>query len=488
MPRFRVAVSGGGIAALSLVVGLLQLDPTGEHVDINVYESSSEFVEVGAGLTLWGRVTEALRLLGIAEDCRNASVIVASSAAAGPANPGFALRTCDKPHHLHGMLPFKDAWSLHRADLLQILLRRTPRERAHLNKRIIRYEYSYSDDNGPIIVHFSDGTTAECDVFIGSDGLRSTVRKQLMRDAASTGYIPKSYRDSISPIPYEKYVYPRNSGTIAYRSLVDASKVRERNPDHPMLKSAQTYMGKSKHIVGYPISASILNLAANITPSGIPFRPSVPDSPSSLPSPTLTTVERARTLDRETYIKDVFPHFDGPEWEGEPLEVLLAVDTAIEWPIMDLEPLPFYARGRVALMGDAAHATVPYIGAGAAFAIEDAFILSRALYAAAITPASACCSSISPLSTALAAYEAIRQPYGNRLIGYGRSALQDFQLCGTAGSDMPGAAASIIRAFEASVGIGETPEAEYSGPGKDAEKVVEWFRQRMASVTSADGL
>ena len=74
-PNTHLVPSGGGIAGLCLATVLLK------HGDIrvDVYEASSKFEEVGAGLTLWGRVCEALRLMDLADDCMKAAVIAAST-------------------------------------------------------------------------------------------------------------------------------------------------------------------------------------------------------------------------------------------------------------------------------------------------------------------------------------------------------------------------------------------------------------------------
>jgi len=61
----------------------------------------------------------------------------------------------------------------------------------------------------------------------------------MMRDAAATGYTPPSPGKELGHISYARHARPVNSGTIAYRSLVDASKLRARNPDHPMLSGPQ---------------------------------------------------------------------------------------------------------------------------------------------------------------------------------------------------------------------------------------------------------
>ena len=73
-------------------------------------------------------------------------------------------------------------------------------------------------------------------------------------------------------------------------------------------------------------------------------------------------------------------------------------DKLIKWGIFDRAPLPTWSRGRVTLLGDAAHAMLPFLGMGAAMAIEDAMILARAF------------AGNGAVTTAYAAYEAARVP------------------------------------------------------------------------------
>lgn len=462
MSKIRVAISGGGIAGLCLAAALNKLDPTRDCVQVDVYEASPEFTEVGAGLTLWGRVCEALATLGLAQDCIDASVIVASTSQI-PSSSGFTLRDYRQPYTIFGKLPFQDAWSLHRKDLQSILLRRVPPGITHLGKKLTRYEYV--SPLGPIVLHFSDNTTVECDVLIGADGIRSAVRAQIMREAAELARAKPELEDYT---PYHRHILPRYSGTIAYRALVNPVKLAMRNPNHPMLHSAQVYMGKSQHVVGYPISETVINIAVNITPKGVPY--SSPGSPLSPRSKAL--VDRSRNINRETFNYDVRPLFK--DWVGHVDELLDSVDTSIEWPIMDVEPLPFYCRGRVALIGDAAHATVPYLGAGAAFAIEDAFVMSRLLHrAGVILSETSSVSRVHVLEQTLRIFEEIRLPYGNKAVENGRKALCDFELCGPNGTDVEKSVASIIETYEDTIRV-----VGGCGPNADSARAIKLLDSR----------
>ncbi|KAF8476473.1 hypothetical protein JB92DRAFT_3051035 [Gautieria morchelliformis] len=505
MPNYRVAIVGGGIAGLCLAASLVSLNSAAgpeSEVYVDVYEAAPEFVELGAGLTLWGRVCEALRLMGMDEDCVRAAVVVASSYGAG-ATDGFVLRGFrDKADY--GRLPFRDAWSLHRADLINILARRVPRVHAHLGKRLVAYRDPSSDPSssssststaGPITLTFADATTATCNVLVGADGLRSVVRAQMMRDASrsSTPNTASTSRADLKP-----FINPQWTGTLAYRTLVPVAALRARNPSHPILRGGVVYFGKSQHVVGYPISPTTLNLAINVTnlahvDTEWPPHPShststasassqyQPGSSHSSTSPTATR-ERAvgsRKLDRATYRREVLPRFGG--WGDEVRDVVESVDTCTEWPVMDLNPLPFYTRGRVVLMGDAAHAAVPYVGAGAAFAIEDAYILSHLFHAA-----SRATDNRNPIARALHTYQLLRLPRGNALVQNARIALRSFQFNGPCGENMRGSADVVCRVFEGAAGMGGSASKEYASAGADSgrgpEEDMKWGVSRVMGL------
>jgi len=100
-------------------------------------------------------------------------------------------------------------------------------------------------------------------------------------------------------------------------------------------------------------------------------------------------------------------------WEPEVDQLIRSVEKPMLWAVHALNPLPNYVAGRVALLGDAAHAMTPHQGAGAGQAIEDAYILASILGHALTTKTT--------LSQALAAYEHIRLPLANHVLRESRN-------------------------------------------------------------------
>ncbi|KII86085.1 hypothetical protein PLICRDRAFT_309879 [Plicaturopsis crispa FD-325 SS-3] len=103
----------------------------------------------------------------------------------------------------------------------------------------------------------------------------------------------------------------------------------------------------------------------------------------------------------EVSAEEFQPGFDG--WEPEVTQLIQCAEKCMRWAIHKVKPLQSFVSGRVALIGDAAHAMTPNQGSGAGQAVEDAYILATVL-----------CNSLTSVDTipeALAVYDAVRRPF-----------------------------------------------------------------------------
>jgi salicylate hydroxylase len=331
----RVAIIGGGISGLAVAAALGRAG-----VSYEVYEQAPALAEIGAGIQVSPNGARLLHRLGM-----------------GPALDRMAVRpdaievrrwdddtllaatplgaACER---MYGV-PY---YTLHRADLHAGLLDLVPPERVHLDKQCV--EVTSSADE--VTVSFADGTSASADLVLGADGIRSTVRRQLIDDQ------------------------PRFSGHAIFRGLVPAHEV----PELAAQNKVVIWMGPGQHCVSYPISAGKL----------VSFAASSPASESHGESWT----SRASTA-------EVLSAYDG--WSPVARSLLAATDEVSVYLLHDREAVPSWGTDRIMLIGDAAHPMLPFGAQGASQGVEDAVAVAAALRNATDAPA------------ALRAYEQVRR-------------------------------------------------------------------------------
>ncbi|KAK3070884.1 hypothetical protein LTS18_014990 [Coniosporium uncinatum] len=106
---------------------------------------------------------------------------------------------------------------------------------------------------------------------------------------------------------------------------------------------------------------------------------------------------------------------------GEPIRKMLQQTSNMnQWAMFDSPDAPTYCKGRVCLMGDAAHASTPHQGAGAGMAFEDAYVLSSLLGTV---------EDVDDLPDVFKAYDQLRRPRTQRLVKTSREAGQLYELC-----------------------------------------------------------
>ena len=194
------------------------------------------------------------------------------------------------------------------------------------------------------------------DVVVGADGIHSHVREQIS---------PK--------------IEARFSGSCAFRCLVPA----ERAPEMALRPVQTLWLGPERHFVHYPISAGRYVNVVAIVPAGD---------------------WRTESWTATGKVEDMLAEFEG--WDSRVRQLIVSATDTKRWALYDRAPLERWTQGRVALLGDAAHAMLPYFGQGAAQAIEDAEALA------------VCLHDMSPASVpqALARYETMRRPRANEVL------------------------------------------------------------------------
>ncbi|HUD85843.1 MAG TPA: FAD-dependent monooxygenase [Xanthobacteraceae bacterium] len=323
----RVAIVGGGIGGLAAACALRQ-----RGIEVEVFERSARLEEVGAGLQIGPNGVKVLRALGLEDELmRNAfEPLSIMSIKWDEGRLRFRQPLKAVAREKYGA-PYMTA---HRADLHNLLRRAAGDTPIRLGTNCIGAETV----NGTAVARFADGTTTEADVVIGADGIRSAIRAQHFGADR-----------------------PRFTEMMAWRAIVPMECVPTRvGPGGSVTLERGEYfgwIGPNGHVICYPIGVNgdQLNIfGGHVTEQWVEESWSVPSSREELMAAKAG-------------------------WNEALLEMFRHVEQVFKWGIYDRDPLPQWTRGRVTLLGDAAHPTMPTLAQGANMAIEDGYVLARLL-------------------------------------------------------------------------------------------------------------
>jgi salicylate hydroxylase len=353
----QVAVIGGGIGGLSAALSLRQ---AGFAVD--VYEQAPALTEIGGGINMAPNAIRILQRLGLGPRLDREGVRPLSTHQRRWQDGRTLQRAPLNPRceELYGA----PHMTLHRADLLKLIAEALPPEHIHLGHRLVAFE-----DNGDRVeARFANGPRIAADALVGADGIHSTVRAGLFGDEA-----------------------PQFAGCVAYRGLVPV----ERIADLGLELGSQSWVGPGGHLVHYFVSrARLLNFVGWTEHD---------------------TWNREDWTDRAT-IERALAAFTG--WHEQVRRIIAAADTCFIWALFDRDPLPRWSAGRVTLLGDSCHPMYPFMGQGAAQAIEDGAALAACLSAA----------HDGDVAPALRRYEQMRLPRVSRVQALSRANKTRFHL------------------------------------------------------------
>ncbi|OJJ70146.1 hypothetical protein ASPBRDRAFT_56864 [Aspergillus brasiliensis CBS 101740] len=365
---FHVAIVGAGIGGLALAMALHK-----KGISFTLYEEEKEYSVVGAGI---GFAPNGMRTMDLIE-------------------PGFRPlyeEVCvgnkgENAQHIffEGMLLEKgfgrdqpwcgrSGWghpdyvrkSAHRKTLLDIMTSFIPIENVRFNKRLTNVEQRPAG----VTLTFSDGTTAEAGILAGADGIKSTVREHVLKDL------------------YPSQVAPVYAGAYCYRAVIPMSEAYEILGD--LTDVAKFYFGHKRSAVTYRISGG----------EEFNFLLCVADSSSAWKLKDAVT-ER---ITHEAMMAD----FEDPRIDDS-FRQLLQKAKPVKWGFFHHLHTGTYFRDRVVLVGDSAHASLPFQAAGAAQGLEDALVLSNVLAELAKLPERGA-RQVPAIRAGLTAYDSVRRP------------------------------------------------------------------------------
>jgi salicylate hydroxylase len=318
MTKARITIVGGGIGGMTAAIALQQ-----QGFAVTLAEAAPAFGEVGAGVTLSPNAMKGYVHLGLSEQIAAAGVEPARQRIQHWQDSRL-LREMDRSdmRTKHGA-PYV---YIHRADLHAILVEAASRAGVTL----LTDAATVAVEGSTVVLH--DGRRLEGDLVVGADGLKSVVRR-LFEPAAA-----------------------HFTGHVAWRALAEVNDSLSDLAEWPGI-----HIGPSRMVVRYPVrGCKILNMVFFARQEGW-----VQDG---------WTIPASRA--------DLENTFAG--WAPEVQKMIAATqeDRLYKWAINARKPLKTWIyEDKVTLLGDAAHAMTPFLGQGAACAIEDAIVLSRAMTA-----------------------------------------------------------------------------------------------------------
>jgi salicylate hydroxylase len=324
-----IFVAGAGIGGLTASLAL-----AAKGFRVVVLEKTERLEEIGAGLQLSPNASRVLLALGLQERLASRAVTPDAVSLMSARTGGELVRLpLGEAATLAAGAPY---WVLHRCDL-QAALQAEVADHPDIELRLgCQFEDAAPHAKGLTVVHRS-GMTRQPDLalaLIGADGIWSTVRQHLF--------------------PQVKPVF---SGLIAWRGTLEATQL----PREYASRRVQLWMGPNAHLVVYPISGGRqINVVAVV--------------PGTWNRPGWSTPGEANEL------KNIFA---SPRWPGPARMVIGAVDAWMKFAMFTLPEGGDWTRGTIALLGDAAHAMLPFAAQGAGMAIEDAAVLAECLAGAA---------------------------------------------------------------------------------------------------------
>jgi salicylate hydroxylase len=286
-------------------------------MDVRLYEQAPELTEVGAGVAIQPNGARVLRRLGLGDELLRFG--------ARWVDPQFrrfdgSYAAAMWPSELASKIEF---YGMHRADLLAMLVGMLPPKIINTGHRCIGFEQD--DDEATVI--FANGVRAKADVVIGADGIHSVLQQYVATPTA-----------------------PLYSGSVAYRGVIPAASISWPNG------AMRNWLGAGKHFLVFPVRANELVNYVGFVTSDDPLK----ESWSAVGDPAAIARE-----------------FAG--WDPLVVAIIAQVRLTFRWGLFDREPLSTWTRGRLTLLGDAAHPMLPHAGQGANQAIEDGLALATLL-------------------------------------------------------------------------------------------------------------
>ncbi|KAJ5673868.1 hypothetical protein N7462_009307 [Penicillium macrosclerotiorum] len=336
----RVAIVGGGLGGMSFLNAALYAGLK----NVQLYEQASQFSEVGAGVNITSNANRILDAFGLHD-----SMTRKSSRKLPCYMEYHSYKTGEYLGHIEEFSQ-PPARLLHRAHLLDSLKERVPESSLNLGKRLASIDRNTAAGTAPYTLHFEDGSTAEADIVIGCDGIKSNVRLDM------------GLGDS-----------PNYSGQVVYRGFVDYKDLPKETAQ--LLRKTVNFRGPKRHVLILPIGnqetqtdrAAVIGFMSESLEAW--------DSESWMSRSDIDSLQE-HVRDWCPQVQHIIEGLRKGSSDGKMLKQALYVRNPLDkWYEMKDDQ----KDSGIILLGDSAHSTLPHQGQGTCMAIESGIALATIL-------------------------------------------------------------------------------------------------------------
>ncbi|NNH35529.1 FAD-dependent urate hydroxylase HpxO [Acinetobacter terrestris] len=311
----EITIIGAGMGGLTTGIALKKFG----H-QVTIYEQAEQILAMGAAISLWSNGVKCLNYLGLTDQVAKLGGqmdhLAYMDGLTGDVMTQFSLHPLIAEV---GQRPYP----VSRSDLQNMLMDEFGRENIHLGKKML----SFTEANDVVTVQFADGTQVQTQLLIGADGTHSITRAYVLGEQVERRY----------------------AGYVNWNGLVEISE------DYAPADQWTTYVGEGKRVSLMPVADHRFYFFFDV--------------------PLPVGLEN----NRSHYKALLKEYFTGWCPQVQKLIDHINEQTTNRVEIHDIEPFAQFYKGRVVIVGDAAHSTTPDIGQGGCQAMEDAIYLSRAL-------------------------------------------------------------------------------------------------------------
>ena len=339
----KVIIVGAGIAGVTAALCLLR-----NNIDVVVLEQAEGFREVGAGIQIGANGTVVMRELGLESKLAAMSVIPQSWDSRDLETGEMLFATplgAEAAGRYGGLL-----YNVHRADLIDLLVQSLPANVLRMGCRCA----DIGQDGASAWVRLASGEVLHADAVVGADGIRSLVREKLWGAEAA-----------------------QSTNILMWRALIPGERLR----DVGLEERGNFWVGAGRTIISYWVRPKKLYSVLASVPNDEVKRESWTESGD---------------------ISEFRKSFEGAEPRLK--QMLDQIDVAFITGMYYRDPIDRWSKGRISLLGDAAHPMVPFLAQGACQGMEDAWALATVLS-----------RSADDAPHALAEYETRRKPRTARI-------------------------------------------------------------------------